>query len=123
MMEILAQKLAELLDVGIDEAIKAYPVLRGQLIAYEMVGVFTLMFVVALVMTICVTAVLLGLWLSNMGYDNPKYDRNEIAIVSMAKRVLPKILFILASIALVLVLLRVTRLMVSPDIVIIKSLM
>ena len=123
MMEILAQKLAELLDVGIDEAIKAYPVLRGQLIAYEMVGVFTLMFVVALVMTICVTAVLLGLWLSNMGYDNPKYDRNEIAIVSMAKRALPKILFILASIALVLVLLQVTRLVIAPDIVIIKSLM
>ena len=122
-MEILAQKLAELLDVGIDEAVKAYPVLRGQLIAYEMVGVFTLMLSVALVMTIVGAMVLLRLWLSNMGYDNPKYDRNEIAIVSMAKRALPKILFILASIALVLVLLRVTRLMVSPDIVIIKSLM
>ena len=122
-MEILAQKLAELLDVGIDEAVKAYPVLRGQLIAYEMVGVFTLMFVVALVMTICVTAVLLGLWLSNMGYDNPKYDRNEIATVLMVKRVLPNVLFVLALITVVLVLLQVTRLVIAPDIVIIKSLM
>ena len=122
-MEILAQKLAELLDVGIDEAVKAYPVLRGQLIAYEMVGVFTPMLAIAFVMTIVVAMVLLVLWLSNMGYDNPKYDRNEIAIVSMVKRVLPKILFILVSIGIMLVLLKVTRLMVSPDIVIIKSLM
>ena len=122
-MEILAQKLAELLDVGIDEAVKAYPVLRGQLIAYEMVGVFNEIFVVALVMTICVTAVLLGLWLSNMGYDNPKYDRNEIATVLMVKRVLPNVLFVLALITVVLVLLQVTRLVIAPDIVIIKSLM
>ena len=122
-MEILAQKLAELLDVGIDEAVKAYPVLRGQLIAYEMVGVFNEIFVVALVMTICVTAVLLVLWLLNVGKNNPKYDQREIAIVSMAKRVLPKVLFILVSIGIMLVLLKVTRLMVAPDIVITKSLM
>ena len=122
-MEILAQKLAELLDVGIDEAVKAYPVLRGQLIAYEMVGVFTPMLAIAFVMTIVVAMVLWVLWLSNMGYDNPEYYRKEIAIVSTVKRVLPKVLFVLALITVVLVLLQVTRLMVSPDIVIIKSLM
>ena len=122
-MEILAQKLAELLDVGIDEAVKAYPVLRGQLIAYEMVGVFNEMFAVALVMTICVTAVLLVLWLLNVGKNNPKYDQREIATVLMVKRVLPNVLFVLALITVVLVLLQVTRLVIAPDIVIIKSLM
>ena len=122
-MEILAQKLAELLDVGIDEAVKAYPVLRGQLIAYEMVGVFNEMFAVALVMTICVTAVLVVLWLLNVGENNPKYDQREIATVLMVKRVLPNVLFVLALITVVLVLLQVTRLVIAPDIVIIKSLM
>ena len=122
-MEILAQKLAELLDVGIDEAVKAYPVLRGQLIAYEMVGVFNEMFAVALAMTICVTAVLSVLWLLNVGEDNPKYDQREIATVLMVKRVLPNVLFVLALITVVLVLLQVTRLVIAPDIVIIKSLM
>jgi hypothetical protein len=37
-MEVLTEKLAELLQVGVDGAAKAYPVLRGQYIWYNVIG-------------------------------------------------------------------------------------
>lgn len=34
-MNVLAEKIAEFLEIGVEKAVEVYPILRGQFIAYE----------------------------------------------------------------------------------------
>ena len=116
-MEVLTEKLAELLQVGVDVAAKAYPVLRGQYIWYNVIG--NIIVTAGIIFFVGVVAAVVSGALVLLTYDNYDDDDTYKRIWCICKK-----LAMICAIALAIwVTAAMVRAVLAPDIMMIMEML
>lgn len=114
-MEILMMKLSEILEIGIEGAKEVYPILKSQLLAYNVGGLLLLMISTCVALVIVGVLVGLGIVVSNVSYGTDDED------YLMGVKILKITLYVM-GVTTLLVLSRVIILYkFAPDIMMIKE--
>ena len=111
-MELLAQKLAEFLDISIESAVEVYPVLREQFKIYKLLDRLSLALAVVTVVAIILLVVFLFKGIDEYEYESEREGRLKTMKI---------IFFIGAGTAVFSVLLSCLMAYAAPDLMMLKE--
>lgn len=117
-MEVLAEKIAELLGITVDAAVEVYPYIRDQYVMYGVLDSIKAVFVILVVVSTILSIFSVGfLFFDGVDFENP--DDEEKIFIKAAKWSV--IVFIFSLIMTMSV--SIAQAVLSPDIMLIRELL